>query len=375
MDYLKKPVNFRDKRHILTLVGTLIIFLTIPLTVILVQQTREPTSRASTTPNDPKFSSQWALPKIRAPEAWDITKGSATIKVAVVDGGITSTLADLQGQLGTGYNAITPGGSTEDDVGSYGSGTQAAGIMGARTNNGVDMAGSSWNITMLPVRVCDMFGCRTADKTAEGIRWATANGAQIIDVSLAWSSSTAALDAAVADAISRGILVVATAGDYYPQNASVGYPAALPGVIAVGATDSTDTVWSSSSRGAQLDIIAPGVSVLTLVKDGCCLTRSGTRLAAAHVSGALALLLSQGISPTAAVAALYQGAVDLGPAGRDDTYGWGRLDACGALNAAGFTCPVTGGGDTLSPTVNITNPTGVQTVSGTVNVGVNATDN
>src|SRR3989344_5593013 len=185
MNYLIDPVDLKDRRHLLVILGTLVIFFSIPLTVALVQQSREPTSRAVTTPNDPKFPTQWNLPKIRAPEAWDVTWGSASIKVAVVDTGIMSTLADLQGQLGPGYNAITPGGSTEDDflIG-WGLGTKIASVIGAQTNNGQAIAGTAWYITMLPVKVCtDMGLCLPAD-VAEGINWATSNGAQIINISM-----------------------------------------------------------------------------------------------------------------------------------------------------------------------------------------------
>jgi len=309
----------------------------IVLLLIIVFTVQGPVSRALTTPNDPQFPSQWAPVKIRAPEAWDITKGNASIKVAVVATGITSTLPDLQGQLGTGYNAITPGGSTEDDFVGYGWGTLIAGIIGAKTNNGLDMAGIAWNVTILPIKVCDRAGNCDPTDLAEGINWAANNGAQIINIPIQSVSQNPSVDAAIADAISKGIIVVATAGNVPTR---VAYPAALPAVIAVGSTDSNDLVTSWSGRGPELDIVAPGVSVLTLVRAGCCVAQSGSEIAAAQVSGALAILLAAGVPASQAPNYLYQGAVDLGTPGRDDTYGWGRLDVCRALNAAGKTCPV-----------------------------------
>jgi serine protease len=337
--------SLRTGRSSLAVAAILVLF---GLLVILAFR---PGASAQTSPNDPRFPSQWAPGKIRAPDAWDLTKGSASIKVAVVSGGISSTLADLQGQLGPGYNAQVPGGSTDDDVGSYGSGTKAAGIIGARTNNALDMAGISWNITMLPVKVCSAY-CDgdqriIAADVAEGINWAANNGAQIIHVSTGLDVTVPELDAAVANAVSRGVLVVAAAGNVASH---VRYPAALPGVIAVGAVDSNDVLATFSGRGPELDITAPGVSVLTLVSGGCCMNHSGTELAAAHVSGALALLLAAGVPASQAPGYLFQGARDLGPAGWDSDYGWGRLDVCGALTAAGIACPSMAATPTRTPT-------------------------
>ncbi len=302
---------------------------------------------AATTPNDPQFPSQWALTKVRAPEAWDLTKGNTAVKVAVVSTGVVSTLADLQGQLAPGYNAISPGGSTQDDFGTYGNGTAAAGIIGAATNNGADVAGVSWQVTLLPVKVCDFAGACPNAAIAAGIDWAVNNGAQIINIGPAInpSSPSPAIDAAVANAISRGVLVVASAGNFAGY---VGYPANLSGVIAVGATDSTDTVATFSGRGTQLALVAPGVSVLSLARQGCCIAFTSSEFAAAHVSGALALLLAAGVPASTAKAAVLQGARDLGAAGWDSTYGYGRLDICNALFKAGRICPV--GAATATPT-------------------------
>jgi hypothetical protein len=313
-------------------------------------------ARAQTTPSDPRFPQQWALTKIRAPAAWDLTKGSASIKVAVVDSGITSTLPDLQGQLGPGYNAIIPGGSTQDDYATWGLGTMMAGIIGARTNNGLDMAGTAWYATMLPVKVLKQTGEYAPADIAEGINWATSNGAQIIQISfdLDPAAATPEIDAAVANAINHGVLVVAAAGNF---PGAVKYPALLPGVIAVGATDANDVVASFSARGAQLDITAPGQSILTLVRTGCCQSHSNTGLAAAHVSGALALLLAAGVPASQAPGYLFQGARDLGSPGWDPVYGRGRLDICGALTAAGIACPA-GAAPTATRTPTRT-PTGV----------------
>ena len=328
----------------------------IVLLLIIVFTVQGPVSRALTTPNDPQFPSQWAPVKIRAPEAWDITKGNASIKVAVVATGITSTLPDLQGQLGTGYNAITPGGSTEDDFVGYGWGTLIAGIIGAKTNNGLDMAGIAWNVTILPIKVCDRAGNCDPTDLAEGINWAANNGAQIINISIQSVPQNPSVDAAIAGAIGKGIIVVATAGNVPTR---VAYPAALPDVIAVGSTDSNDLVTTWSGRGPQLDIVAPGLEILTLVRSGCCVAQSGSELAAAQVSGALVLLMAAGVPASQAPGYLFQGAKDLGPPGWDPDSGRGRLDVCGALSAAGIACPRVPA--TTTPTRTPTPPTATPT--------------
>ncbi len=326
-----------------------------------------------TIPNDPKFSSQWSLPKVGAPQAWDRTQGSAAVKVAVVGTGVTSNLPDLQGQLGPAYNAISPGGTTQDDFGTYGDGTAAAGVIGAVTNNGVDMAGVAWRVTLLPVKVCDLTGNCPNAALANGINWAVTNGAQIVNIGVALNPTASSSDvtAAVSNALARGVLVVASAGNYAGY---VGYPANLSGVIAVGSTDATDTVASFSGRGSQLSLVAPGVSVMSLARQGCCISFTGSEFAAAHVSGSLALLLGAGVPASQAASALYRGAKDLGAVGRDVTYGWGRLDVCGALAAAGIACPVAGSSPPPTPVpTNTPIPTATKPVVATATGTATAT--
>jgi hypothetical protein len=171
------------------------------------------------------------------------------------------------------------------------------------------------------------------------------DGADIIQLDVTLSQPSGAVDAAVASAVSSGVIVVAMAGNVA---ASVAYPATLPGVIAVGATDADDTLASFSPQGPAIDVTAPGTSIVTLVRAGCCLYGSGTNLAAAHVSGALALLLAAGVPAAEAPAHLLAGATDLGAPGRDDAFGDGRLNLCGAFLSAGIAC----GGAVPCPDVN-----------------------
>ena len=366
-----------NKNNLLVVWATLFLLLAVPLTVISILQVREPTSRAETIPNDLlyRIGWQWNLDKIRSPAAWDITTGRSDVVIAVLGTGVDKDHVDFAGKLVPGYNTVSNSTFTDDTNQGFGSGTVLAGIAAAATNNSIGIAGISWNSMIMPLTVCSTTMCEASD-LAEGIRWAADNGADVI-VTRGWESTNPSSDveSAVNYASGLGVLIVSGSGDVCAGCNIINYPARYSNVIAVGRTDQSDIVDPQSGRGPGLDITAPGTSVYSTKNFGDYIQASGTPAAAAHVSGALALLLSKGVTPANAVQALYNGAVDLGPAGRDDTYGWGRLDACGALNVAGFTCPVTGGGDTLPPTVNITNPTNGQIISGTVNVNVNATDN
>jgi cell division septation protein DedD len=211
---------------------------------------------------------------------------------------------------------------------------------------------------LLPVKVCSATGYCTAADVAEGINWAVNNaGAQIIDINVSLSAPDAAVDAAIANALSRGVIVVAMSGNVA---SSVTYPASIPGVIAVGAVDANNVIASFSGRGPQIDLVAPGTSIATLVRGGCCFNGSGTNLAAGHVAGALALMLAAGVPASTAPGYLAQSAVDLGTAGWDSTYGAGRIDVCAALSRAGKPCPPSGA--TATPTrTNTPTPTRTNT--------------
>ena len=304
------------------------------------------TAGASVTPDDPRYPTQWSLQKVNADDAWDVTTGSAGVKVALLDTGIgySSVPVDLQPQVAAAYDTFTGTSSVSDDYGTYGSGTSNASIIAAETNNARDLAGMSWDVSLLNVKVCNWSGSCPHANIASGIDWAIAQGADIIQITPGLNTTSATLEQGVARAIAAGILVVAPSAE---PAVGVGYPASLPGVIAVGATDANDNVAKFSGGGAQLDLVAPGQSLVVMVSGGCCVTRSAVAYGASHVSGALALLLSAGVPPQSAAQALRAGAHDIGAAGFDNASGWGRLDVCGALDAAGVACPA---GSQPSPT-------------------------
>lgn len=273
---------------------------------------------------------QWALDVLEAEAVWDRTAGGG-VTVAVVDSGIHGSHADLSGRVAGGWSAV--GGSY--DVDSLGHGTHVAGTIAAVAGNGLGVAGLAPDVSLLSVRVIGDTGSAWASDVANGVVWAADQGAAVINLSLASSQRSYALDAAVSYATARGVIVVAAAGNDGDGDNRRMWPASHPDVIAVAAVDTRDQAAAFSSSGDWVDLAAPGVAIASTLPDGRYGTASGTSMAAPHVAAAVALL--RAADPTADAdalrAALENRSVDLGAAGWDPTYGHGRLDVLAALPA------------------------------------------
>ena len=301
-------------------------------------------------PNDPGYLSQWGLPAVKAEAAWDRSHGSAGVVVAAVDSGIDGTHPDLAGKVVPGYDAVKgtalPPGNT--DVGGHG--TAVAGVIAATPDNGGGLAGLGWDTRVVAVKYGDATPLRSA--TVAGIRWAADNGFRLINVSSGYPDPDANEAAAVAYARTKGSVVIASAGDSFEAGNPLFYPAALDGVVGVGAIGFEGTRARYSNTGGYVDLVAPGGSgdgqlphdVHVLAPNGGTTFRSGTSFASPLVAAAAALVMaaSPGISPDAAVGILLATAADRGPAGRDPEYGAGLLDAAAAVTATG--APVRAGG-------------------------------
>ncbi len=264
---------------------------------------------ACLTPNDPDWPLQSYLLDIQAPQAWEITTGSPAVVIAVLDTGVDTSHPDLAAKLwanpgeaggrqngldddGNGYvddwrgwNSVNGTGLVQDD---HGHGTQIAGVAAADTDNGVGMAGVAWGARIMPLKVLDTTGTGTHAQIAEGIVYAAREGAQVINLSLSSPAPSALLAAAIEYASQRGVILVAAAGN--TGSTAVGYPAAYPQVIAVGAAGPDEQLASFSSFGSAVNLLAPGTSIYTTQLNGGYARQSGTSLAAAQVSGVAALL-------------------------------------------------------------------------------------
>lgn len=298
--------------------------------------------RMSLTPNDPLVPQQWPLVNMQAFEAWNITTGSDVV-IAVLDTGVASSHPDLTGKVLPGYNAIRNTTDTNDD---NGHGTGVAGLMAARTNNGVGVAGICWGCLILPVKVLDYQGIGDDAGVTRGIRWATDNGARVMNLSLGGSEESSALRTAVNYAHSRGLILVAASGNERREGNLPNYPAAYDEVIAVGATGNTDVVASFSNTGDYVDLTAPGVGLWTTTRDGAYGTPNGTSFSSPFVAAAAGLVLSirGDLSNRDVECTLAAGADDKGPPGKDPEYGWGRLNLYRSLQIAQSytTCPLGG---------------------------------
>lgn len=274
----------------------------------------------------------WGIDRIDADLTWETTAGDP-IKVAVIDTGIEFSHPDLKNNIKGGYNAIYPWKSANDD---NGHGTHVAGIIAAE-NNAIGVVGVGPQIDLYAVKVLNRRGSGYLSDVIEGIDWAVANGIQVINMSLGTTSNIQSFHDAVARANAAGIVQVAAVGN---DGLAVNYPAAYSEVIAVSATDKTDMITSWSSRGPEVDLAAPGLSIYSTYKGQTYKTLSGTSMATPHVAGAAALVLTQtskcdadldgSCSPSEVQNRLQATAEDLGISGPDGLYGYGLVDAYAA---------------------------------------------
>ena len=318
---------------------------------------------SATTPNDPSYPSQWHLPKIQAPSAWDLTKGAAGVPVALIDSGVDSTHPDLGPKIVAGWNYVDGNSNTADQ---FGHGTETAGVLAAASNNGVGVAGVSWSNTILPLVVVNGAGFANYSDIASAIQYAADHGVRVVNISIGGSSSSSVIQSAVDYAWSKGTVVFAAAGN--DSNSTLNYPAACTNVVAVSATDANDGLAWFSSYGSDIDVAAPGTSIVTTTMGGGTAAVDGTSFSSPIAAGAAALMLAANpsLSATQVVSLLEQNSDDLGAPGWDQYFGWGRVNAYRAVTAAinAGTAPP----PPPPPSVSIAAPLNGSTVSSAVNV-------
>jgi subtilisin family serine protease len=274
----------------------------------------------------------WNIDRVDAEISWAISTGDP-VKVGVIDTGIDLKHPDLQANIKGGFNAINPLKSANDD---NGHGTHVAGIIAA-LNNSIGVIGVGPNIDLYAIKVLNASGSGYLSDVIEGLDWARTNGMQVVNMSLGTSQDVQSFHEAIVNAYNAGVVIVAAAGN---SGGAVSYPAAYPEVIAVSATDQNNQIASWSSRGPEVDLAAPGVSIYSTYKGQSYATLSGTSMAAPHVSGAAALTIDtkkcdlnlDGIcTPAEVQQRLEQTAIDLGTPGKDNLYGSGLVNVYNAL--------------------------------------------
>lgn len=284
---------------------------------------------------------QWALTKLDATASWGLATGEG-VTVAVVDTGVDASHPDLAGRVLTGTDFVEPAEGeavTDGTVDPNGHGTHVAGIIASTPDNGFGTAGLAPAAHIAPVRVLNAEGDGWASDVAAGVDWATEHGADVINLSLGTSTPVAALETMIEAALDAGVVVVAASGN--EAASAVSYPAAQPRVIAVGSTNSDDTLSSFSNKGAALDVVAPGSAIVSTWPGNRYALLDGTSMATpyAAATAALALDVDGSLTPADVADLLTAAAFDLGDAGRDDSFGYGRIDPHETLLAV--TAPAT----------------------------------
>lgn len=345
-------------------------------------------AQAHFVPNDPAYSFQWHFDNddgggVGMEQAWDLSTGSASIIVAVLDTGVAfedfpdpngagcynrfgvlreckptideyfqaSDLANTNFLILAGSDFVNSDDHPNDDASH---GTHVTGTVAQSTNNALGVAGMAFNTTVMPVKVLDANGSGLFDVIADAIIFATDEGADVINMSLGSSFNAPVMEAAVAYAFSNGVVVVASAGNSFNLGNPTNYPAAYDAyVIAVGATQYDETRAPYSSTGAYVDVAAPGGNtsvdqngdgfadgVLQQTFETNSDTSNfsywffqGTSMASPHVAALAALILSidGSLTPAEVREVIESTAEDKGPTGVDNEYGHGIIDANAAL--------------------------------------------
>jgi len=339
--------------------------------------------RALFTPTDPHWPLQWNATVMNMPAAWDtgVTPpfdGESSVVIAIPDTGIAYATSgghvvapdlssmhlwvnsaetvdgidnDGNGYIDdiNGWNFIADTNAPLDD---YGHGTHIASTIAGGINNGQATAGIAPGVTIMPLKVLDNTGIGTTASITNAIRYAVAQGADIINLSLGGTDPDVLLENAINEATAAGVLVVSAAGN--DGDDSLNFPARYSGVISVGATQYDATRAPYANYGTGLTVVAPGGNTsldqnrdgqpdgipAQTCQDATCSTfatffLTGTSQATAHVSGVLGLLLSCVPNPSSARSALTTTATDLGSAGYDTVYGAGLINAQQSLATLG----------------------------------------
>ncbi|XVU24691.1 S8 family serine peptidase [Actinoplanes sp. CA-054009] len=268
---------------------------------------------------------QWYFAPMKLAQAQKLGRGGAGVTVAVIDTGVDGRHRDLRGAVVGGR--YTPRDEPAGNVTSGPHGTAMAALIAGRGHgDGDGILGVAPRSKVMPIRpVMDHA------LVVEGIEWAIAHGAKVINMSFELESD-GTLQRAVAKAAAADVVLVAAAGN---ENRGVSEPARYPGVIAVGSVGRDNKVTGFSNHGPELDVVAYGVDVPVVRPGGQYAVTNGTSVSSAIVAGAVALVRARYPDMPAAevVDRITDTAVDRGPEGRDDRYGWGQLDVVAALTA------------------------------------------
>ncbi len=303
---------------------------------------------------DAELDDSWGVKRIGAGTVHGYNLGSG-IKLGIIDSGIDYTHTDLNDNYAGGHDFVNDDADPWDD---NGHGTHVAGIAAAEDND-IGVVGVAPGASIHALKVLDAGGGGYWSNIIRALEWSVNNGIQVANMSFGAGRDAPGVHDAFRAAYKAGIVLVASAGNSgnpKGKGNSIGYPARYEEVIAVGATDQSDTRASFSSTGDQLELAAPGVDINSTLLGGSYGEKSGTSMASPHVAGTAALVIASGVvSDTDGVYGIANEvrdrmnatAFDLGDAGKDSQYGYGLVDADEAAPSGPVNDP---------PTVSITSP-------------------
>lgn len=275
-------------------------------------------------PNDEKWSQQWNFHKINISTAWKIEIGNHNVKIAILDTGVQYTHPDLyQNYLPVGFDWVEMDNDPSDG---HGHGTHVSGLVAATMNNSIGISGVA-NVSYFVERIFDDAGVAIADdKVAAAIMHAVDQDADVINMSWGSYSFSHVIKDAISYAINDNVILVGASGN--DGVSTPYYPAAYDGVISVGATDINDEIPSFSNFGNWIDLVAPGVDILSTYIGGGYTTLSGTSMATPQISGVIGLILSKFPDmPTMGIVEILKSNLeDIGTSGYDNYAGWGRIN-------------------------------------------------
>jgi subtilisin family serine protease len=363
--------------------------------------------RVSATPNDPRFGELWGLnaandADMDVPEAWDVTTGSASVTVAVIDTGVMYTHPDLASNIWSNAGEIADGldndanghvddlrgwdfvngDATPDDP--HGHGTHVAGTVGAEGNNGVGVTGVNWDVGVMPLRAGDAAGFFTDESIADAMSYACTEGADVVNGSFGGEGYSPAIASAISSC--PGTLFVFAAGngggDQVGDNIDASppvYPCAFPhaNVVCVAASTESAGIASFSNYGpVSVDVAAPGTAILSTTSTGSYAAYSGTSMASPHVAGVAALLLARDPAATPAqIKYSLMRTVDSLQAFAGKTASQGRVNASSVLTAPLLDPPPAAPPPPPPPPPDTVPPSNASPVSTSHPVGVPTTRN
>ena len=300
-------------------------------------------SSGGAVPNDPYYFQQWHHQKIQSEAAWNVTTGSTSVVVAVLDTGINSALSEFTSRVLAGHNYVSNNSNPADD---HGHGTATTGVLAANANNHVLVAGVDWNCRILPEKVLDSSNFGFYSYQAQAIYDVTDAGAKVINFSIGGTSESSAVTAAIDYAIAHNVIFVTIT--HNDGSGTIRFPGRLPQCITVGATERDDTRADFSNYGPAIDLVAPGRDIYTVGRTGGLEYWYGTSESAPQVCGVAALVAS--LRPSInqrTMEQLLEATAEDGvgnPAedtpGWDQYYGYGRLNARYAVQMAAQQTPL-----------------------------------